>query len=161
MKNRNDYKGDTLKEAISVLLKDEIPVLPLMRTVIRSAQAFPELKAFVFTEVIPKVLSSEVWVSLPRVWEGVVLSLKILIDAKDIEVGEKALEGTAEVVVGLPVKPMQLILSSAPKLKTFISRFLESLDATRVRALLIGKWSADRPEDEQDAVCREKQEMLI
>ena len=131
-----------------------------MRTVIRSAQAFPELKTFVFTEVIPRVLSSEIWDSLPRVWEGVVLSLKILIDGKDIEIGEKALEGTAEVVVGLPVKPMQLILSSAPKLKMFITRYLESLDSTRVRTLLIGKWFADRSEDEQDVTCREKQDML-
>ena len=161
LKNRNDYKVDTLKEAISILLRDEVPVLPLMRTVIRSAQAFPELKTFVFTEVVPRVLSSDIWVSLPRVWEGVVLALKILVDGKDIEIGENSFDGTAEVVVGLPVKPMQLILSSSPKLKTFAARYLDGLDSTRVRSLFIGKWSADRPEQEQDSICREKHEMLL
>lgn len=98
--------------------------------------------------------------SSPRVWEGVVLALKILIDAKDIESKEISMEATSRAVAGLPLKQMQLTVSSSAKLKTFLSRYLESLDETSRRLLLVGERSRDEPEDVKDAICAEKQEVL-
>lgn len=128
LKNKSEFKSDVLKEAINALLEDAVPVLPLMRTAIRSAQALVDMRPFVLNEVIPKLLLKEVWTASPRVWEGVVLASKILIEQREGELNSKGFEPLLKALLKVPVKPLGTLLGVTPKLKTNLRVFLAALN---------------------------------
>jgi len=104
-----------LKETLTDLLSDAVPAQVLMRTAIRAAQIYSEIKKFVLSTVVPNLIKKKVWLIAPKVWEGIAPCVKMLIkdDAKDL----RDSEATLRCLLGLPGPQLKLVLKQADKAK--------------------------------------------
>jgi hypothetical protein len=160
LRNKAEFRGDTLKEVIAALLEDEVPALPLMRTAIRAAQGLSDMRNFALTDVIPRLIAKEVFSSAPKVWEGVVLASRLLIEQKDAEVPAKVLEPMMKAVLGLPVKHMEGLLASTPKLVPMITAMLGSMSEDEQRLVMLGQAVLGLSEADISMAVDEKVEAL-
>lgn len=108
-----------------------------MRTCIRAAQTYPEIRVFVLNEAIPRLVAKQVWISSSRVWEGVLLANKILIQQKEGDFQHKAFDSFVRALLGLPSKQLLAVLSTTPKLKTPLKLFFNSLRSSEEKDLVI------------------------
>ena len=130
LSNKTDFKADTIKEVLRSLLLDEVPVLPIMRTAIRCSQTLGlDVRLFVVGEVIPALIKKQVWISSPRVWEGVAFAAKMLIEQKEIDFGLATVKDLMRAVLSLPLQQLQCVVQNAPKLKAPILEYANTLDA--------------------------------
>jgi hypothetical protein len=162
LRNKNEFKSDSIKEALNALLEDEVPVLPLMRTAIRSAQALPaDMRLFVLNEVLPRLMTKKVWDSSPRVWDGVVLAVKILVEMKEGEFAAKAFEPMMRAVLSAPPsKHFRTLLVTSPKLKSAIVVFLKGLLPSQREILLVGDASKNEDDHAIEAYRQDRLKIL-
>ncbi|CAE7580546.1 Sympk, partial [Symbiodinium microadriaticum] len=131
---KDEFKSDVIKEAVTTLLEDPVPPKALMRTVILSAQSLPDIKKFVLTVVVPKLILMRTWDLAPKVWDGVVMCVKVM-------AGNKDSEPTIRALIGLPLPQLRGILKIAPDTGVYLARLLRSLSAEEVEEVLSGKWA--------------------
>jgi Symplekin tight junction protein C terminal len=160
LKNKNDFKSDVIKEAIGKLLEDDVPTLPLMRTAIRAAQSFSEMRSYVLNEVVPKMITKEVWSSSPRVWEGVLLATKILIEQKDGELSVKSNDLLLRSVLKLPQKQLQAILTTTTKFKKYLSLLLSELNEEEKEDLLLGNQLSSSKGVKKSSIVEDKLKLI-
>lgn len=122
LNSKAEFSADVVKEALSLLQKEEIPPFALMRTAIISAQSFPEVKRFVLMETIPSMLKKEVWERAPKVWEGVIFGMKNL-----VSVYNKASDPTFHGLCQIPGVQLKSVLKVATNLSPLLIQYLKSL----------------------------------
>lgn len=133
--NREDFKGDVIRDTLFELIKDETPPLLLMRTAILSAQKYQEIRRVVLTDIIPNLIRRKVW-TLPgaKVWEGVCHCVKILCNHKDAEM-------TLRCILSLPTAQLKLVLKIAPAAKEPLAKILKLLSSSETTEVLSGRWA--------------------
>jgi hypothetical protein len=94
------------------------------------------------------------------VWEGVVLASRLLIEQKDAEVPAKVLEPMMKAVLGLPVKHMEGLLASTPKLVPMITAMLGSMSEDEQRLVMLGQAVLGLSEADISMAVDEKVEAL-
>lgn len=98
IENSGEFRGwsDSIKDALTQMLEiDSLRPLPrgIMRTAIRATQTYPELRKFVLSFLMPKLMKMKVWVTSPKVWDGIVVGVKALTMSKDAEATLRAVLG--------------------------------------------------------------------
>ena len=131
---RDEFKSDVIKEAVTTLLDDPVPPKALMRTVILAAQSLPDIKKFVLTIVIPKLILLRTWDIAPKVWDGVVMCVKVM-------GGHKDSEPTIRALIGLPLAQIRGVLKAAPDTGVYLARLLRTLSPEEREEVLSGKWA--------------------
>jgi hypothetical protein len=149
---KDEFKSDVIKEAVTTLLEDPIPPKALMRTVILSAQSLPDIKKFVLTVVVPKLILKRTWEVAPKVWDGVAMCVKTM-------AGHRDSEPTIRALIGLPLPQLRGILKVAPDTGAYLSRLLRSLSAEEVEEALSGKWAGLESEN-SEAQKKEKDKWI-
>lgn len=146
--NREDFRGDTVKDALLHLLEDAVPCRLLMRTAIISSQKHPDVRRYVLMEVIPRMVRKKVW-SLPEtkdIWVGVCHAVKLLAGHKDAEPALRAL-------FGLPGPQLKEVARVA---KEPLSKFLKLLSTKEKAEVLSGRWAGI----EQSGADKDKEELV-
>jgi hypothetical protein len=141
-----------LREALTDLLTDDVPAQALMRTAILAAQSYGnEMKKFMLSDVVPKVIRKKVWSTAPKVWDGVPHAVKIL--------GEhKSAEPTLRCLLGLPKAQLKAVLKAAPKVKPPLGKLLAALSAEEKDECVSGRWAGIHEGD--GAVDAEKAKII-
>lgn len=122
LNSKSEFTADVVKEALSLLQKEDIPPFALMRTAIISAQTFPEVKRYVLMETIPSMLKKDVWEKAPKVWEGVIFGMKNL-----ITVYNKSADATFHGLCQIPGVQLKSVLKVATNLPPLFSQYLKAL----------------------------------
>ena len=131
--------AEVVKETLRALLEDEVPALALMRTAVAACYDLPghkdELKSFVFSEVIPKLVRKKIWILSPPVWDGVAFGLKKLGSHNDAE-------PTLRALLGLPAAQLKALLRIADiaknikgPMKVYLYVYLLYIDKAAARVL--------------------------
>ena len=131
---KDEYTADIMKEAILVLLEDDIPAVALMRTVLLSAQAMPEMQKFALQEVIPRLVRKKTWLIAPKVWEGVLMCVKTFNSQRDFE-------PTIRAFVGLPMTQLKSVITIAKDVKGILNRILRSMSTVDIEECVSGRWA--------------------
>lgn len=61
VRNKDDFKSEVLKDALTKLLDDPVPAKPLLRTAILSYQSHGDMKKFMLEVVIPQLTRKRAW----------------------------------------------------------------------------------------------------
>lgn len=154
LNNKADYSGEVVKEALKTMLADDVPPHALMRTAILSAQSFSEVKRFVLSDVMPQLVRKRVWVTAPKLWDGVVYGAKNLAAA-----GFKNSELTLRALLGVPVAQLKGLLRVAPTVKAAMGKLLKTLSTEERDEAVSGKWVGLA--EEADAAAVEEKQKLI
>ena len=162
LSNKTDFKADIIKEVLSCLLLDEVPALPIMRTAIRCSQTLGlDVRLFVVGEVIPALIKKQVWITSPRVWEGVAFAAKMLIEQKEVDFKVATVKDMLRAVLGLPLQQLQCVLQNAPKLKSPLLEYANALNADE-KYDVIGRNSSDvlLSDEEKDQLVKNRLDAL-
>lgn len=134
LNNKHEYTFDVLKDALTTLLQDPIPPYAVMRTAILTAQTFGEMKKFIFTDMIPSLISKSVWSIAPKVWEGVIYAMK---NFTNINI-TKHLEPTVVAICkSVPGKELRSVLKVAPVIKPILAKYVQSLPPSERESLCL------------------------
>lgn len=158
LNNKSEFSGEVIKEALKTMLLEEVPPNALMRTAILSAQAFGEVKRYVLSDVIPHLVRKRVWVTAPKLWDGVLYGAKHLA-TKD----NKNSELTLRALLGVPAEQLKDVLKAAPDVKVVMGMLLKTLSAEERGEVVSGKWAGLLDEGgavEASALSEEKQTLI-
>ncbi len=133
LNNKADFSSEVVREALRLLLVDEVPALPLMRTAILAGQAFADVKRFVLSDVVPALVRKRVWVVAPKVWDGVLFAVKNFTAASAF----KNSEHTLTVLLGLPAQQLRAVIKAAPNVVQPMARMLNAFSSEEERALVV------------------------
>lgn len=144
LNNKSEYTGEVIKEALRIMLvcDDQLPAsssssppYALMRTAILSSQSFAEVKRFVLSDVMPTLVRMRVWVTAPKLWDGVIYGTKNLAVS-----GFKNSEHTLRALLGIPAAQLRSLLRVAPDVKIAMAKLLKTLSAEEKQEVISGKW---------------------
>jgi hypothetical protein len=136
LRSKEDYTGEIIREALHILSEDEVPVYALMRTAILASQSYADVKRYVLTDMIPQMISKQVWTTAPKIWEGVVYVLKNFVVA-----GYKHCDQTLKSLLTLPGTQLKSILKVAANLKPLFAKYVQALPAEER-----DKWVGQEPD---------------
>jgi len=134
LSNKEIFRSDNIKDAITILMKDTNLSLCLMRTVILSAQMYPELKKFGLNEVVPRLIQNKTWESAPRVWEGVAMFIKSF-------AANQYAEPSLRAVLGLPAVQLRAIIKVATNARAPLCKLLKTFSVEERQEVLSGRWT--------------------
>lgn len=110
----------------------------IMRVAILAAKNYPEIiGSFVLHTMIPRLVRAHVWVSAPKVWDGVVMAAKLLAGPVNVT---KDTELTLKALLSLPYPQLVAVVKLAANLNGPMSRVLQGL-STEERAQLVSSSS--------------------
>lgn len=135
-----DFNAAVIKETLQTLLDDEVPPVVLMRTALLSASSFPEIKKFVLEKLIPSLIQRSVWVSAPKVWEGVMVGADNLSSGN---VGKAIMDPTLNSIMRIPGNILKSALKVTKNLKRALAKYLQSLSVTEREEIVSSRSSAD------------------
>mmetsp|Transcript_685 Transcript_685/g.970 ORF Transcript_685/g.970 Transcript_685/m.970 type:complete len:745 (+) Transcript_685:1111-3345(+) len=137
LNNKSEFSGEVIKDALRKMVTDDqlAPPYALMRTAILSAQSFAEVKRFVLSDVIPSLVRKRVWLSLPKLWDGVIHGARNL-----AATGFKNSELTLRALLGIPAKQLKGLLRAAPAVKVAMAKLLKTLSSEEKEEVTSGKW---------------------
>ena len=154
---REDFDGTVINEALFHLEKDEKPCYFLMRTGILSAKKYKDVRKYLLSETVPKLIRKRVWAirdeitnKLP-VWEGVVQCVKMYADGKDVEQMNRC-------VLALDGPRLGMVLKIAPKVKPILAKLLKTLSTKEKEEVVTGRWAGI--EHEKGKVDSEKKRII-
>ena len=127
LNNRVEYSAEVVKEALRTLAQDNVPPFPIMRTAILSGQAFADVKRFVLTDVAPSLIRKKVWISAPKVWEGVLFAIK------NVPVAHKMPEQILVSVLSLPGQQLRAVMTAAPSIVQSLTVLLCGMTPDKLR----------------------------
>jgi hypothetical protein len=153
LNNKSDYSGEVIKEALRTMLADEVPPHALMRTAILSSQSFGEVKRYVLSDVMPQLVRKRVWVTAPKLWDGVVYGAKNL-----AATGFKNSEFTLRALLGVPAAQLKGLLRVAPTVRTAMGKLLKTLSTEEKEEAVSGRWAGIA---EDGAASLEEKQKLI
>ena len=137
------FNAEVLRETLGELVKDEPIPIPFMRTVILATQAMPEMKKYVLHEVVPKLISRQVWDTAPKIWDGVVMFMKSAVSHRE---AEPTLRG----ILGLPYPQLHAILKLVPAAATPLANVLNALSREEFDEVVKGYWAGLANPSEND-----------
>ena len=133
LENKVDFRGEVVREALDQLVRDEPLSELLLRTAIISYQYHNELKQYVLTEVVPKVIQRKPWdTASSKLFDGVAYILNKLYGHKDVE-------STLRFVFALPLTQFKEVLSAAPLARRAIKAVYQRLSAAEQEMALAGR----------------------
>jgi hypothetical protein len=130
---KEEFNSDVIKDCLNILLNDPVPPTPIMRTVILSSQSQPDVRKFGLGIVIPSLIKKKVWITMPKVWEGIPHAAKVL-------VGNRDSEATVRALLGLPYTQLKEVLEIAPAVKIQMVRLLRALSVSERDEVVSGRW---------------------
>ena len=144
---RDEYNGESIRGCISLLLEDEILATALMRTAIMGAKSHSDVKKFVVTDVIPRLIRKKIWESQPKIWDGVVLATKNYSAHTDAE-------ATLRSVLGLPIPQLKSVIKVASAIKPLLKNILAAFSTTERDDVLSGRWMGVEDADLMDPAVK-------
>eukprot|EP01041_Mallomonas_annulata_P002034 gene2034-3952_t len=133
LSNKEVFRSENIKEAITTLMMDENLSISLMRTVILSSQTHADLKKFGLCEVVPRLVQNKTWEKAPRVWEGVAMFIKNFVTHRDAEPSLRA-------ILGLPVAQLRAMIKVATTARAPLAKLLKALSAEEQVEVISGRW---------------------
>lgn len=92
------------------------------------------MKKFMLSDIIPNLIRKRVWLSAPKIWDGVNHALKIFAEHKNAE-------PTLRCILGLPGAQLKGVFKAAPKVKVPLANLLKALSAEEREEAVSGKWA--------------------
>ena len=86
------------------------------------------------SDIIPNLIRKRVWLSAPKIWDGVNHALKIFAEHKNAE-------PTLRCILGLPGAQLKGVFKAAPKVKVPLANLLKALSAEEREEAVSGKWA--------------------
>lgn len=144
--NKGDFHVKVIKDCLEMVvhpvdlasMSDEaraaalVPPFAIMRMAILSAKNYPEtIGSYVLSTLIPTFIARQVWVTAPKVWDGVVMAAKILAASASIHA-----EMTLRALLGMPVSQLLGVVKVAPNLIPGMKKVLLALSADDREQLL-------------------------
>jgi hypothetical protein len=109
-----------------------IPPFAIMRMAILSAKNYPELiGSYVLHTMIPTFIRRQVWITAPKVWEGVVMAAKILAVSGTVHA-----EATIRALLGMPGPQLLGVLKVASYLLPVMKKVLAGMSSEHRETLL-------------------------
>lgn len=143
LESRDEYNGESIRGCLTSLLENETLATALMRTAIMGAKAHSDVKRFVVTDVIPRLVRKKIWKSQPKIWDGVVLATKNYSAHSDAE-------PTLRSVLGLPVPELKKVVTVASTIKPLLKNILAAFSNTEKDDVLSGRWLGVDENDQMD-----------
>lgn len=134
-----DFKGAAVIEAISKLLSDatQPPPVQLMRTLLLVCRVMPDVMKHMLAEAIPRLIRGKVWLTAPRVWDGVLHALKKYYSAPSRD----GVESLLRAVLGMPLKQFHIALQvCGPEVKKVLRSSLQTYSVSERGEVLSGRW---------------------
>lgn len=136
LKNSSDFNSTVIRDALQILINDEVPHVVLMRTALLSANSFSEIKKFVLERIIPSLIHRCVWTTAPKVWEGVMVGADNLTSGST---GKSVVEPTLKALLGIPGNILKSVLKVTKNLKKVLAKYLQGLPVQERDDVLTGK----------------------
>jgi hypothetical protein len=154
--NKEEYKSEIMKEALTILMNDDQPSLILIKTVIVSSQNYDDVKKFVLSKLVPCFIKKKLWLTSSYL-KGISNIVQYLIKvSKDYPKAEV----TLKCLLGLPGTQLKSILKNSPVVKTQLAILLKSLSSTDKKDCLSGKF-AEINSDNYDYVKDDEKNKII
>jgi len=163
--DREDYDGETIRETLFNLVEDEVPCLYLMRTGILSAKKYKDVRKYLLSETVPKLIRKRVWTIKDEssgkypVWEGVVQCVRLMADQKDAE-------QMLRCVLSLDGPRLAMVLKIAPKVSPILAKLLKTLSVREREDVITGNWAGiahdkNKVDSEKKKIIEELQSMKL
>ena len=149
---RRDFDRETIKETLFNLTEDEEPCTNVMRTGILSANKISDVKKFLLSDIIPKMIKKKVWTFPGKtgkypVWNGVVISIKNYAEQKDAS-SMAAAEQMLRCVLSLPALQLKQVIKAGQDkgVKETLAKLMKALSTREKDEIVSGRhvW-ADAP----------------
>jgi len=163
--DREDYDGETIRETLFNLVEDAIPCLYLMRTGILSAKKYKDVRKYLLSETVPKLIRKRVWTIKDEnsgkypVWEGVVQCVRLMADQKDAE-------QMLRCVLSLDGPRLAMVMKVAPKVSPILAKLLKTLSVREREDVITGHWAGiahekNKIDSEKKKIIEELQSMKL
>ena len=163
--DREDSDGETIRETLFHLVEDEVPCLYLMRTGILSAKKYKDVRKYLLSETVPKLIRKRVWTMKDEnsgkypVWEGVVQCVRLMADHKDAE-------QMLRCVLSLDGPRLAMVMKVAPKVSPILAKLLKTLSVREREDVITGNWAGiahekNKVDSEKKKIIEELQSMKL
>lgn len=133
----NNFTGDVIREAISMMSDDENLPVALIRTALLASKAHNDVKKYVLVDLIPKLIRRKIWITTPVHWEGVKMYIKTYATPQQ---PANVMEPTLRSILALPGLQLKSIIALSPHIKSLLSKLLKSLSTDEKDNVTSGKW---------------------
>ena len=136
------FTGDILRDAIKIMLDDEMMPVALVRTALLASKAHMEVKRFVLSDVIPILIRKKIWLTTPIHWEGLRHCVKnYAVPTTTTAQNQSLIEPTLRSILGLPGKELKSIITVAPLIKPSLTKLLKVLSPNEKEDVISGRWA--------------------
>lgn len=131
------FTGEVIKEALSLMVDDEVLPVSLVRTALLASKAHTDVKKYLLNEFIPTLIRKKIWSTAPLHWEGIKHCVKTYAVG---QVAQNIVEPTYRAILGLPGNQLKAILAAAPTVKPSLTNLLKVLSSEEKEEVISGRW---------------------